>query len=204
MLQSTKLFLAFVSLGMGILLLAGCQKDDAPPPIENEEEVISHITLIFADIQNPNNRIEVRAIDPDGPGAESLTVQDTLFLMSETSYRLSFAIENALSEPAINIGQEILEEAADHQLFFGFTPDAFSNPPGNGNMDVGTDSLLYVDADQNGLPLGLETEWITSSLQLVDGFFQVRLQHLPGIKTINSQPTDGDTDFDITFRLYID
>ena len=191
-------------LGLGMLVSAGCQKDDAPPPIENEEEVISNITLIFTEIGNPINQIEGRAVDPDGPGVENLIVMDTLFLSQETAYRLSFNIENTLADPAVDIAEEITEEAADHQLFFGFTADAFANPPGNGNIDVGTDSLLYLDADPNGLPLGLDTEWNTASVQLVDGFFQVRLQHLPGMKSSNSQATDGDTDFDITFRLYID
>jgi len=188
----------------GIFGISSCEKDDAPPPMENEEEVISHITLTFTPIDDPNMQIEARAVDPDGAGVEDLIVLDTIYLSRETEYKLTFQIENALEDPAVDIGEEILEEAVDHQLFFGFTPDAFSTPTGDGNIDVGTDPVSYLDSDLNGLPLGLETQWNTSQVEIVNGFFQVRLQHLPEIKSATSNATDGDTDFDLTFQLMIE
>jgi len=51
--------------------------------------------------------------------------------------------------------------------------------------------------------IGLSTSWTTNNLPLLNGSFQIRLQHQPGIKTVSSNVDDGDTDIDLSFVLNI-
>jgi hypothetical protein len=103
-----------------------------------------------------------------------------------------------------DIGKEILEEGDEHQIFFAFTNDAFSNPLGDGNIDNASDPLVYDDEDVNGKPIGLKTKWTTGDETVTNGEFRVRLMHqvLP-LKTDSSDSETGDKDFDITFKLNI-
>lgn len=103
-----------------------------------------------------------------------------------------------------DIGAEILEEGDEHQIFFAFTNDAFSNPLGDGNIDNASEPLVYDDEDVNGRPIGLETKWTTGDETITNGEFRVRLMHqvLP-LKTDSSDSETGDKDFDITFKLNI-
>jgi len=125
------------------------------------------------------------------------------------TYTLTFNILNALDADDVeDIGEEILEEDDEHQFFFGFTDGAFTNPTGNGNIAPNTGSVNYADADENGLPVGLETTW-TAGTAVSGGEFNVRLQHQPVVdgnivKTTTSTSNTGDTDFDLTFMLNIE
>lgn len=195
----------------GILLLlaafvfASCGTDSSPedPPIENEEEVITDISLIFTNSDDDSDVVTARAQDPDGGGVEELQVLDDIQLQAGVTYRLTFEILNGLESPPEDIGEEIEEEADEHQIFFQFTENAFSSPEGNGNFDNTDDPINYGDFDGDGNPVGLETVWTTSDETLSDGSFRVRLQHQPDIKSSSTTVNDGDTDFDINFTLVI-
>lgn len=195
----------------GLLLLlaafvfASCGTDSSPddPPIENEEEVITDITLKFTNSVDDSDVVTARAQDPDGEGVEELQVLDDIQLQAGVTYILTFDIFNGLENPPEDIGEEIEEEADEHQLFFQFTENAFSSPEGNGNFDNADDPVNYNDLDGEGNPVGLETTWTTSAETVTDGFFRVRLQHQPDIKSSSTTVNDGDTDFDINFTLII-
>ena len=106
-----------------------------------------------------------------------------------------------------HFAEEIEEEGDEHQFFFSFTNNAFSDPTGNGNIDNAidnaSDEINYSDEDVNGNPLGLETSWTTGGSLEETGEFTVRLQHQPDVKTATSGANDGDTDFELTFELNI-
>ena len=104
----------------------------------------------------------------------------------------------------LDIVAEIAEEADEHQIFFAFTNDAFSNPMGDGNIDNASDAINYNDEDANGNPLGLNTTWTTGATAISNGNFTVRLQHQPDLKTATSGANDGETDFEIDFVLNIE
>ncbi|MEH0157384.1 hypothetical protein V6R21_24945 [Limibacter armeniacum] len=134
---------------------------------------------------------------------DDLEIIDEINLTAGTTYTLTFEIENNLDSPGEDIGEEIAEEDDEHQFFFSFTEDAFSDPTGNGNIDNTSDPVNYADSDDNNNPVGLLTTWTTSSDALSDGTFTVRLQHQPDIKSSSTGANDGDTDFDLTFVLNI-
>lgn len=193
---------------MAVVLLAfivtGCSSDDDAPDEENELEVITNVTLIFTNVNDATDIVEAEAEDPDGLGVEDLEILDDIELSADTEYTLTFEILNALDEDDVeDIGEEILEEDDEHQIFFSFTEDAFSDPAGDGNIDSASDAVNYNDEDENGYPVGLSTSWTTGTA-LTDGTFTVNLQHQPDLKTATSGADDGDTDFFLTFDLIIE
>ena len=183
-----------------LFIFTACEDDDATPAEENEEEVITDVKLIFTPASG--SVVTATAQDPDGEGVQELKVSGAINLVSGSSYTLTYEIMNNLETPGEDIGEEIKEEDAEHQLFFSFTDGAFTSPTGNGNIDNASDPINYNDQDDNGNPVGLSTSW-TAGDALTSGSFTVRLQHQPDVKTSTSTATTGDTDFELTFVLNI-
>tara|TARA_B000000565_G_scaffold252640_1_gene228030 strand:+ start:494 stop:1096 length:603 start_codon:yes stop_codon:yes gene_type:complete len=184
-----------------LFVFTACEEDEAVPEEEEEMEVITDVTLIFT--PDAGDVVTASAQDPDGEGVLDLVVKDEIKLQSGTSYTLTFDIMNNLETPGEDIGDEIAEEDDEHQLFFAWTEGAFSNPSGNGNIDNASDPVNYNDSDGNGNPLGLNTSW-TAGNPTTAASFTVRLQHQPDVKTATSGANDGDTDFELQFRLTIE
>ena len=185
---------------LSLVIFTACEDDDVVPEEEEEMEVITDVTLVFT--SDAGAVVTASAQDPDGEGVQELVVKDEIKLQSGTTYTLTFDIMNNLESPGEDIGDEIAEEDDEHQLFFAWTEGAFSNPTGNGNIDNASDPVNYNDADGNGNPLGLNTSW-TAGDPTTAASFTVRLQHQPDVKTSTSGASDGDTDFELQFRLTI-
>jgi hypothetical protein len=177
--------------------------DDEVPEEENDLEVITDVTLVFTNVENNQDVVRAQAQDPDGIGVEALEILGPIHLDGNKTYTLTLEIMNNLEDPGESITEEIEEEDQEHQLFFGFSNDAFSDPMGDGNMDNTADQINYNDTDANGNPVGLSTNWSTEESQVSSGTFTVRLQHQPDLKTASSGATDGDTDFELQFVLNI-
>lgn len=186
-----------------VVIFTGCSKDDEAPEPENEEEIITDVKLIFTNNADASDVVTARAKDPDGAGVQELAILDQISLDISKSYTLTLEIENNLESPGEDITEEIEEESNDHQFFFSFSTDAFSNPMGSGNIGSASGSINYNDMDGNGNPLGLSTSWTTGSNSLANGTFTIRLQHQPDVKTATSGANDGDTDFELEFVLNI-
>jgi hypothetical protein len=185
---------------LSLVIFTACEDDDVVPEEEEEMEVITDVTLVFT--SDAGAVVTASAQDPDGEGVQELVVLDEIKLQAGTNYTLTFDIMNNLETPGEDIGDEIAEEDDEHQVFFAWTEGAFSNPTGNGNIDNASDPVNYNDADGNGNPLGLNTSW-TAGDPTTAASFTVRLQHQPDVKTSTSGANDGDTDFELQFRLTI-
>tara|TARA_B100002019_G_scaffold9298_1_gene7352 strand:- start:1013 stop:1618 length:606 start_codon:yes stop_codon:yes gene_type:complete len=185
---------------LSLVIFTACEDDDVVPEEEEEMEVITDVTLVFT--SDAGAVVTASAQDPDGEGVQELVVLDEIQLQAGTNYTLTFDIMNNLETPGESIGEEIAEEDDEHQIFFAWTEGAFSNPTGNGNIDNASDPVNYNDADGNGNPLGLNTSW-TAGDPTTAASFTVRLQHQPDLKTSTSGANDGDTDFELQFRLTI-
>ena len=127
---------------------------------------------------------------------------DNINLSANTEYQLSITLANTLGMDAEDITEEIMEEDDEHMFFFAFTADIFSDPSGNGNVDSRNDPIVYNDMDENGLPVGLLTNWSTSGVSS-GGEFNIILKHQPGQKTATSDSTVGGTDVDIRLPINI-
>ncbi|MBL7882782.1 MAG: hypothetical protein JNL69_01835 [Bacteroidia bacterium] len=184
--------LAFIATVV-TLIFTGCKKDDSPtpeipPPLANEEEVITTFTLYFTDSANVSNVISATFRDPDGDGGNPYTQFDTIHLMSNTTYYTQVVVLNETAVPADSISNEILEEANDHLFFY--------------NVTGANATVTITDLDSNTptpLPIGLQTKWRTGNVS--SGTTQIILKHQPGIKDGTFAP--GSTDIDLTFQTHI-
>ena len=190
---------------IGILTMVGCSDDDDDggmmPPDDGEEE-ISLVTLTFSP-EGGGDNVVTSWFDEDGEGTGSPVIDD-IELVEGVNYTLSIELTNTLGTADEDITAEILDEAAEHQVFFGFTDGIFADPTGDGNIDGRDDPLNYEDQDSNGLPLGLSTSWTAGGHTDTPGEFRVLLKHQPDVKTATSDSNSGSTDIDITFSLGIE
>jgi hypothetical protein len=183
-----------------LTLLNSCDDDD--PEMEEAPELITTVTLTFIPSDESDPVIAVYT-DPDGDGIQPPVISP-INLTAGKSYVLTIELINALDPTDIeDITEEIEEEAEDHLFFFSWTNNVFSDPAGNGNVDERADLVNYVDFDDDGLPVGLETEWTAVSAS-ASGVFRVVLKHQPLVKSATSTIDDGDTDIDISFPITID
>lgn len=170
---------------------------------EEEEEVINEVILTFTPTDGEGDAITATFFDADGEGVGSPTIDD-IELVEGVNYDMTITLTNTLGDEAEDVTAEIQEEDDEHMFFFAFTDGIFSDPTGDGNVDSRNDPLNYNDQDENGLPIGLSTNWTAGGHTDAPGEFNVVLKHQPGQKTASSDASVGGTDVDITFPLIIE
>jgi hypothetical protein len=184
-------------------IFSGCDDDD--PKKEDTPELITKATLTFTPTGGVT-AVVVTATDPDGEGVQDIAVDGPINLTKGQTYRLTITLINELTDPTdpeYNITEEVEEEGDEHMFFFAWTNNVFSDPAGNGNVDNRADDVNYNDEDDNGLPLGLDTNW-TAAADETSGTFRVMLKHQPDLKSASSTSATGESDIDITFDINID
>ncbi len=165
-----------------------------------DEEFIDQVVLTFTPTAGGDD-IVVTWADPDGEGVQSGAPDGPINLTAGVEYDLAITLANTIEDE--DVTAEILAEDDEHQFFFVFTENIFSDPTGNGNVDNGSDPLNYNDQDENGLPVGLSTRWTAGSATTSTGQFRVLLKHQPGQKSATSDASTGGTDVDIPFEINI-
>ncbi len=154
---------ALVAFGM-----TACD-DPADDDDAGEQEFITKVTLTFTEA-GTSNEITLVWSDPDGDGEGDFT--GTLNLKHATTYTGTIELLNELAddEDERDITEEIREEADHHQFFYTFSQAL--RPYAD---------ITITDEDENGLPLGLEFELVTTSLPegtaSVNGTLNIVLSH---------------------------
>ncbi|MEM8568792.1 MAG: hypothetical protein AAGF85_20205 [Bacteroidota bacterium] len=194
--------LLWLLLLIGSIVSCSDDDDDDPTPPVNEEEFIDEVILTFTPTLSSKEVVTARWFDEDGDGVGSGEVTQGIALEENVEYTLTFTLNNTVANE--DVTAEILEEDDEHQFFFEFTENIFSDPTGNGNIDNKDDPLNYNDTDDNGLPVGLSTTWTAGGHTDATGTFRVLLKHQPGEKDANSDATTGGTDVNITFPIDIE
>jgi hypothetical protein len=185
-----------------VTLLCACEPDD--PEKEDVPELITRVRLTFTPVEGAP--VVAVATDPDGAGVQPLSPEGPISLTPDTGYTLTLSLINDLASsnsPEYDISAEVAEESDEHMFFFSWTDDVFVEPEGNGNIDNRSDAVYYLDSDEDHLPLGLETTWISTHLA-ASGDFRVVLKHQPGLKSETSDVTVGETDLDIVFDISVE
>lgn len=187
-----------------VLLLAGCGVDD--PKKEDVPELITKVTLTFTPASG-GSPIVVNATDPDGEGVQDLTTDGPINLSVNKTYTMKINLVNDLADPRADVTSEVSNEGDEHQFFFSWTNNAFSDPSGNGNIDNRNDPLNYTGGtdskDENGRPLGLTTTWTTAANATSGATLRIMLKHQPGLKSDTSDSSQGETDLDLAFTLNV-
>jgi len=151
---------------VSIILLIGCKSND--PQKEDVPEMITKVTLTFAPTGG-GSPVIVSATDPDGEGVQNIKMDGPINLPVGKTYTMQIDLINGLADPGSDdyrVTNEVEAKGDEHQFFFSWTNNAFSDPSGNGNIDNRSDPLNYTGGsdskDANGRPLGLTTTWTTS------------------------------------------
>ena len=172
----------------GLLLPAfffqACDRDD-PSPV-NEEEVITTLNVALVP-EGGGVPINLKFYDADGEhGSIAPVISASGALAASTHYAVAIELLNETVSPVEDISQEVAEEANDHLFCF--------------NVD-GDVSVQYEDEDENGMPLGLITSWVTGSAG--EATVAITLRHQSGTKT-GACPGTGETDVEVAFDLLVE
>lgn len=181
----SSIFLSVLSLA---ILSFSCKKDDndpvdTPPPTE-EQELITTFQLTLTDTSGTHPTMVVTFRDLDGPGGNAPTTFDTIRLQANTVYMGVVELLNEAVTPAVNISDEVMEEAADHLFCYAVS---------------GANTTVSITDSFNSLPIGLTTSWTTGDPST--GSILIRLKHQPGIKTGSCDL--GETDIELDFQLVV-
>ena len=175
----------------GLALFTACD-DEEPigPGGGGEEEIITTLTYTLTP-QSGGDVVTLNFEDLDGNGGNAPTITGGT-LAANTTYTGAITLLNASKTPAENITEEIEEEDDEHQFFFNSTVDGLT--------------VAYDDADDDGNPVGLQTEVTTGDA--ASGDLTVILLHEPakdaeGVADGDIDNADGDTDIDVTFPVTV-
>ncbi len=185
--QAMSILRSFLLL-TAVVLFSQCETEE--PEAENEEELITTLEMTFSPIGGGDD-IVFSVFDEDGDGPiEPVYTNGTLAV--NTDYNVTIEVRN--DEENENITTEVIEEAEEHQFFFETSVSLFLE-------------FSYEDADDNGDPIGLSTNFYAQEPS--NGTLTVTLRHEPeksaeGAR--NGDPTNagGETDIQATFDVVIE
>jgi len=165
------------------LIFASCSDEDNTPPVVNEEEVITTLTVT---LDSGTGQVVLQYKDLDGEGSDPAVITVSGSLSVNTVYNGSIVLLNEIEGE--NINEEIEEEDLDHQFFYTV---------GSG-LNVTTD---YADADSMGNPLGLS--FILTTSEASSGALTFTLRHEPNKPNSGLDNAGGETDIEITFNVTV-
>lgn len=126
----------------------------------DEQELITAVELSFRD---EAGMVSVASWDASDSSTDP--VIDSVSLVVEQNYALSVRFLNGLEEPSEDLTAEIQGEGTEHQVFFG------------GSVFDGILMHSYEDADENGLPIGLDNS--IQTIGVGEGNLTLALRHMP-------------------------
>ncbi len=180
-------YLLFLPI-LGINMIS-CSDDDNPEP-PNEEELITTLNVkLVPQGGGTTVNFNFQDLDGDGGNAPSISVGD---LATNTTYDATITVLNESETPAEDITTEVRNEDEEHQFFFD---------PTGANLTV-----TYKDQDGDGNPLGLASEWVTTTAST--GTITITLRHEPdknatGVSGGDITNAGGETDIEVTFTVKI-
>ncbi|WP_226389633.1 hypothetical protein [Penaeicola halotolerans] len=198
-------FLGLLAL-TAVLVFSACEADDPVPELENEEFDAANITFTLLD-ENGNETDEVIVVSfgelehdhasTGGSNSFQIASGDHSGPIAELRPNSQYRMEIDLLLEGVNVNQEIIDEADEHQFFF--------LPSNNALIDY-----QYGDQDPDGRPLGLVgtlSTFATGELEL-----EVILRHrldkaspaAQNWNNVNYQQAGGSTDIEVEFEIHIE
>ncbi|WP_125185433.1 hypothetical protein [Botryobacter ruber] len=181
-------YLAFLFLG-SLLTITACKDDEVPEPDE-EQELITTVTLRL-DPEDTDKGQSVSATwrDLDGPGGQPET-KETLTLQPNMVYNGTLTIlDESQTGKTVDITAEVREEGEEHQVFYVVDPQSLL-------------TIQTTDTDNKSRPLGLQTT-VTTDEVTGTGTIRIVLKHQPKLKSASSNINTGETDVDIKFDTIV-
>ena len=174
-------------------LYFSCSDDDdnsIPEPV-NEEEVITTMTITLV-ASDQSGVVVLQTQDLDGDGGEEPVVTVSGSISNMTSYIGSIQWLNEMEDEPEDITVEVLEEADEHQVFFGI---------GEG-LPI---QVVYADEDSNGYPVGVNFILAPTEAGVTgSGPLTVTLIHEPTKPNDGLDSAGGSIDIQTTFDLVVE
>lgn len=174
---------------VGAVFLGACKKHDHDHDHNHEQELITKVVVRFS---SGSETVTMTWQDDDGLGSNPPVIQNGT-LKPATTYDIDISVAG---EGGKDITSEIIEEADEHQVYYGFPSTLFS-------------SFQYRDQDKNGKPLGLRARVTTvasaggGNLQLVLVHEPIKSQNLASTPWVYNPNIGGEQDFNITFNVTV-
>lgn len=188
-----KNFILWIAMAaLPLFFVTSCEKNEPDDPIiPNEEEVITTLNFTLIPI-GVGNTVVLSFQDLDGNGGSAPTISGGI-LDTNTTYTGSLELLNELESPALDITEEVQNEAEEHQFFFQTSIDGMN--------------IIYDDMDANGNPIGLSTLITTNGASA--GSLTVILRHEPdknasGVSIGDITNAGGETDIEIVFDVVVE
>ena len=178
-----------------VAIFTSCSDDDNKSTPVNEEELITTITAVFTPEGGGTAiTLEYKDLDNDGVNDDPATISGTFD--QNTTYNGVVTFENESANPTVDITEEILAEAEDHQIFYQKT----------GTLNIFSYSTNADNFDATGKPVGLQTVFTTTTA--ATGTLKIILIHLPnksaaGVSDGDITNAGGGTDAEAIFNITV-
>ncbi|OJV22566.1 MAG: hypothetical protein BGO21_05255 [Dyadobacter sp. 50-39] len=167
------------------LLLIQCKDSGNQLTPNQENELITSVTLHFKPVGS-DSVLSFYYKDPDGDGGNAPIRFDTIRLKVNEKYAITAEFFDESKTPAIDITQDIRQNANDHLLVFTASPASLL-------------SYQYGDQDGNHYPIGL-IGTVSSGVAGL-GKLKVQLRHQPNQK--DGTPAPGSDDVNLDFNIKV-
>ena len=169
---------------IGSLILGSCGGDDD----NGDSKIITTLTISF---------------DPLSPGStETFSYSDAdsiddIVISQTTIYNIKLSIERDSAGTLLDVDQQISDNAVQYQIFYTITPPDAPTVIAN---------LSYLDADVNGLPIGLNVS--ATTLGAGDKTFTITVKKIEAGKSADATIDDpnsspGTVEFEAIFNLAV-
>lgn len=188
--NSVRTFAFATLLAVGV---AACGDDPAVPPIGNEQELITDVTITLTPVGG-GTAISSTIADPDGEGPLPPAAQTgAIVLTPGVTYDGSIAfVDNQDPANPDNITAEVMAEADEHRVFYTLA--------GVTGVTIPDSSL---DTDGDGAPLGLSFQVLVDAAGSGSGTIQVVLSHYDDSPKGDGSTPSNETDVDVSFTASV-
>lgn len=173
-------------------MFTSCQDDDDHG---DEQELITTFVYTLTPVGGGTS-VVFSFIDSDGDGGNAPVINSSGPLLSGKTYQGRIVLRDDSSMPPKDITTEVKEEAEDHQFFYFITTELANKL-----------SFSYADIDNNGKPVGLETDVMVTGGP-GNGKIKIVLRHNPnkngtGVSNGDITNAGGETDIEVEFDVMI-
>jgi hypothetical protein len=190
--MNVKNLILLFALGIGITL-SSCNKDDddvANPENPNDNELITTVQIVLTDTANSSDQIKVSFSQMPAQRIAVTPYVETMQLKANSVYYAEVLLLDETKNPVDTISNEVREEGNEHQLFY--------------KVEYADLTIDYNDADDNGVPIGLNTLFKTGETST--GVLRITLKHQGDEKPKSGSGNEllGSTDVDVAFNVEIE
>lgn len=174
----------------GVFALSGCKDPFHDDHSHDEHDVITTVTLRFANVADSTDTLTVVWEDIDGIGGANPNRIDSVRLRKASAYTCNVRFENRSVNPVIDVTQDVQSDRDYHQVFY--------------DLSTYLGQITVEDVDSRNLPLGLRFRLITPmDASAVPGNLMLSLYHFDNEADKTGTTRGSETDIEVAFPMYV-